>query len=201
MPENKLNLNWSAVEKALVEGTFSGYKMGILETEKLFTEFLNNKKIHGRSIESKIKYVAIFLSRSEQLKYGRQMYKKIIDQPHFEISHEETKQVIAGYWQAMLDLEEALATLTTTQKLNLRFKYFYLQIIKQVKVIAVILAALLALILFFNDTSFGKKTTLTLGKTAHFFVFTIGPWILSTVLAIFFLWLGLKVLGKRRREF
>jgi len=40
MTENKLGLNWSAVEKALAEGTFSGYKIGILETEKLFSQNL-----------------------------------------------------------------------------------------------------------------------------------------------------------------
>ncbi|MFH1385781.1 MAG: hypothetical protein ABIG65_01905, partial [Patescibacteria group bacterium] len=62
MPENKLDLNWSAVEKALAEGTYSGYKIGILETEKLFEELLKNKQIPGSSIERKIKYIERFLS-------------------------------------------------------------------------------------------------------------------------------------------
>jgi len=199
--ENKLNLNWSAVEKALAEGTFSGYKIGILETEKLFKNFLEEKKIPGRDVDAKIKYVANFLSRNEQLKYAREIYKKITEQPHFEITHEETKQVVSGYWQAMLDLQEALVSLDAWQKLNLRFKYFFAQIIKKIKIIAASLAVLILLVLFFYETQVGRKIVLWLGKGVHFLVFTIGPWILGAALAGFLLWLGLKILGKRKREF
>jgi hypothetical protein len=203
MPENnqKLNLNWSAVEKALAEGTFSGYKIGVMETEKLFRSFLEEKKIPGRDVNAKIKYAANFLSRNEQLKYAREMHKKIAEQPHFEIAHEETKQIIQGYWQAMLDLHEALATLTIWQKMNLRFRYFLAQIIRKIKIITAVSAALILLILFFYETAIGKNAALTLGKSVHFLVFAIGPWILGATTAAFLLWLGLKVLGKRKREF
>ncbi|OGZ34263.1 MAG: hypothetical protein A2Y98_00135 [Candidatus Portnoybacteria bacterium RBG_19FT_COMBO_36_7] len=203
MPDdaNKLNLNWSAVEKALAEGTFSGYKIGILETEKVFANFLEEKRIPGRGVDAKIKYVANFFSRAEQLKYGREMYKKIINQPHFEISHEETKQVVSAYWQAMLDLEEALATLSRWQKFNLRFKYFLARVIKKIKLIALGLMSLMALVLFFYETQIGAKVASWLGRGVHYLVFTIGPWILGAALAVFLLWLGFKVLGKKRREF
>jgi len=203
MPDDnkKLNLNWSAVEKALAEGTFSGYKIGVLETEKLFKNFLEEKKIPGRDTDTKIKYVANFLSRPEQLKYAREIYKKIIEQPHFEISHEETKQVVSGYWQAMLDLAEALVTLSAWQKLNLRFKYFFAQVLRKIKIIAAVLATLILLILFFYEIEIGKNTALALGKSVHFLVFKIGPWILGGALAVFLLWLGFKIIGKRKREF
>ncbi|OGZ35147.1 MAG: hypothetical protein A2174_01640 [Candidatus Portnoybacteria bacterium RBG_13_41_18] len=197
----KLNLNWSAVEKALAEGTFSGYKIGIMETEKLFYDFLEQKKIPGRNTSSKIKYIADFLSRGEQLKYAREIYKKIIDQPHFEISRDETKQVVGAYWQAMLDLEEAITSLTTAQKLKLRFKYFLSLVIKKIKLIAATLAAIILLILFFNETASGKKIATTLGNAIHYLIFVAGPWILGGVLILLALWLGWKILNKRGREF
>jgi hypothetical protein len=199
--ENKLNLNWSAVEKALAEGTFSGYKIGILETEKVFANFLEEKKIPGRGPDAKIKYVANFFSRTEQLKYAREMYKKILNQPHFEISHEETKQVVSGYWQAMLDLEEALVTLNRWQKFNLRIRYFFAQIIKKIKLIAAGLAAIILIILFFYETQIGAKLASWLGQGVHYLIFTLGPWVLGGALALFLLWLGFKIIGKRRREF
>jgi hypothetical protein len=199
--ENKLNLNWSAVEKALAEGTFSGYKIGVLETEKLFKNFLEEKKIPGRDVNAKIKYVADFLSRNEQLKYAREMYKKVLEQPHFEIAHEETKQVVQGYWQAMLDLQEALVSLGAWQKLNLRFRYFLAQVLKKIKIIAAVLAAMILLILFFYETAIGERIASWLGQGVHYLVFTIGPWALGGALALFLLWLGFKVIGKRRREF
>jgi len=199
--ENKLNLNWSAVEKALAEGTFSGYKIGVLETEKMFRNFLEEKKIPGRGVDAKIRYVANFLSRNEQLKYAREMYKKIIEQPHFEIAHEETKQVVSGYWQAMLDLQEALVALGAWQKLNMRFRYFLTQVLRKIKIIAAVLSVLILLILFFYETAIGRKFASWLGQGVHFLVFAVGPWILGAALAAFLLWLGLKMLGKRRREF
>jgi len=110
MTENKLGLNWSAVEKALAEGTFSGYKIGILETEKLFSQMLKEKKIPGQNIEGKIKYISHFLSLPDKLDYSRNTCERIIHEPHFEISREETKQIISGYWQAMLDIEEVVGS-------------------------------------------------------------------------------------------
>ncbi len=197
----KSNLNWSAVEKALAEGTYSGYKMGILEAEKLFADFLDKKSIPGKNVDAKLKYVARFLSRFEQLKYSRQMYKKIIEQPHFEISRDETKQAINGYWQAMLDLEEAIAILSTSQKLKLRFNFLYALIIKKFKIVAAILAGLILLILFFNETAIGKKTALALGNSVHYLVFKAGPWILGGLAALTLLWIGWKILTKRGKEF
>jgi len=199
--ENRLNLNWSAVEKALAEGTFSGYKIGILETEKVFDGFLAAKKIPGRTIDAKIKYVADFLSRAEQLRYARQMYKKILEQPHFEISREETRQVVSAYWQAMLDLKEAIAILTAWQKLTMRFRYLWSQALKKIKIITAVLAGFILLILFFNDTGIGKKIIINIGKGVHFLVFSAGPWILGAAVAVLLLWLGIKMLGKRRPEF
>ncbi|KKT25630.1 MAG: hypothetical protein UW11_C0025G0014 [Parcubacteria group bacterium GW2011_GWA2_43_9b] len=102
MPENKLGLNWSAAERALAEGTFSGYKIGILETEKLFEELLKTKQIPGDSTNRKIKYIQRFLSLPDKLDYSRHVYERIINEPHFEISRDETKHIISGYWQAPL---------------------------------------------------------------------------------------------------
>lgn len=201
MPETKLNLNWSAVEKALAEGTYSGYKMGILEAEKLFADFLTQKKIPGKDTDKKLKYVSGFLSRSEQLKYARQMSERIVRQPHFEISQEETKQAIRGYWQAMLDLEEAIATLSTAQKIKSRINFYKERAIKKMKVIAMIFAGLILLILFFNETGIGKQSVLAIAAGVHYLIFTAGPWILGGIVAFSLLWIGWKILAKRGKEF
>jgi len=195
------NINWSAVEKALSEGTFSGYKMGVLEAEKLFADFLGQKMIPGRGGDAKLRYIAIFLSRAEQLKFSRDMSKKIISQPHFEISRDETKQAIQGYWQAMLDLDEAITALSTGQRIKLRINFYKEQTIKKIKIIAVILASLILLISFFNELAIGKKILFSLGNTTHYLVFIAGPWILGGFIALVILWLGWKILTKRGREF
>lgn len=180
--ENKLSLNWSAVEKALAEGTFSGYKIGILETEKLFSEFLKNKQIPGRHIENEIKYIHRFLSLPDKLDYSRHQCKRIIHEPHFEISREETKQIISGYWQAMLDIEEAIESLSLGEKIALRTRYLLGIILKNLRHIVLVILAAAALIWFLGENSWGKKISETAVRINHFFIFKILFW---TVIVLF----------------
>jgi hypothetical protein len=176
MTENKLGLNWSAVEKALAEGTYSGYKIGILETEKILDEMLSSKQVPGKSADQKIKYVQKFLSLPDKLEYGRNIHKRIIHEPHFEISREETKHIILGYWQAMLDLEEAIASLSAWEKATMRLKYYSGLALKRIKIIGGAILGMAAFIWFLAETSAGKSAANFIAKTNHFFIFTILFW-------------------------
>src|SRR3989339_294114 len=184
MTENKLGLNWSAVEKALAEGTFSGYKIGILETEKLFSQMLKEKKIPGQNIEGKIKYISHFLSLPDKLDYSRNTCERIIHEPHFEISREETKQIISGYWQAMLDIEEVVGSLSVWDKMNLRFKYALNLILKNTRYFIIGILALSALIWFLAETIFGRKVTSVIAQSNHFFIFEFLFWTVIVIASL-----------------
>lgn len=198
--ENKLGLDWSAVEKALAEGTFSGYKIGILETEKLLDELLRAKKIPGATIERKIKYIRDFLSFADKLTYSRHAYGRIMNEPHFEISREETKQIISGYWQAMLDIEETVQALSLWEKISLRLKYFAGIILKNLKEISVVFFSLTAIFWFLGETSAGQTIAKIAVQVNHFIIFKILFWggiILGGVLLL--LGIGYLILrGKKR---
>lgn len=185
MTENKLGLNWSAVEKSLAEGTFSGYKIGILETEKLFNEFLKNKQIPGHKIENKIKYIHRFLSLSDKLDYSRNNYERIINEPHFEISREETKQVISGYWQAMLDIEETIESLSLGEKISLRAKYILGITLKNMRNIVLAVLGASAFIWFLSEVSWGKKIAGIIIKINNFFIFKILFWTIIVSASLF----------------
>lgn len=192
--ELKINLNWSGVERSLAEGTFSGYKIGILETEKLLGILFDQKKIPGKKIEAKIKYISRFLSQPQKLNYSRQMMQRVLEEPNFEISREETKQVISGYWQAMLDLEEAVNALSFWQKIGLKIKYFISLFLSKIKKALVFLLALSLVIWLLGETSIGQKFTKALVKINHFFIFKIIFWgaiVLAGafIITIFLLWL------------
>ena len=187
MTENKLGLNWSAVERALAEGTFSGYKIGILETEKLIQEVLRNKSIPGSTPERKIKYIKKYLSLPDKLEYSRNVYERIIHEPHFEISREETKHVISGYWQAMLDIEETVQSFSLWEKITLRARYIFGLFLKNLKIVAAVLFGVLALIWFLGETSWGQKVARFVVTLNHFFIFKILLWtaiILGTLIII-----------------
>ncbi len=201
MTENKLGLNWSAVEKALAEGTFSGYKIGILETEKLFSQMLKEKKIPGQNIEGKIKYISHFLSLPDKLDYSRNTCERIIHEPHFEISREETKQIISGYWQAMLDIEEVVGSLSVWDKMNLRFKYALNLILKNTRYFIIGILALSALIWFLAETIFGRKVTSVIAQSNHFFIFEFLFWTVIVIASLVVIGGILYFLTKKKKRF
>jgi hypothetical protein len=201
MAENKLDLNWSAVEKALAEGTFSGYKIGILETEKLFDELLKSKQIPGSSNERKIKYIQRFLSLPDKLDYSRHVYQRIINEPHFEISREETKQIISGYWQAMLDIEETVTSLSAWEKLSLRAKYLAAIFLKNTRNLVLIILATSAAIWLLAETYIGKKIAAGITVANHFFIFEFLFWTIIVLAALLVLGGLLYFLTKKKRRF
>lgn len=201
MAENKLGLNWSAAEKALAEGTFSGYKIGVLETEKLFSELLKNKRIPGGSTEHRIKYIRRFLSLSDKLDYSRNVCERIIGEPHFEISREETKQIISGYWQAMIDIEEAITSLSAWEKISLRFRHFLASFLKSARRTALIALTSSTTIWFLAETAIGQKIAGRAAIINHFFIFKFLFWTLITLASLLILGGILYFLTKKTKKF
>jgi len=201
MIENKLGLNWSAAEKALAEGTFSGYKIGILETEKLFNELLKNKQIPGNSVERKIKYIHRFLSLPDKLDYSSNICERIISEPHFEISREETKQIISGYWQAMLDIEEAVESLSLWEKISMRLKHVLTISFKNTRYIFLAVLAASAIIWFLAETVIGKKIAGIIITANHFFIFKFLFWTAITLVTLFALGGILYFITRRKKRF
>jgi len=201
MNENKLGLNWSAVEKALAEGTFSGYKIGVLETEKIFSEMLKAKKIPGSMAERKIKYIGRFLSLPDKLEYGRNIYERIINEPHFEISREETKHVISGYWQAMLDIEEAVQSLSLWEKITLRARYIFGTALKNLKIIATAILGATTAIWFLGETAWGQKISRAVVTGNHFFIFKILFWTIIVVISLIIIFTIIYLVLRRKSRF
>lgn len=199
--QNRLNFNWSAVEKALSEGTFSGYKIGVMETEKILGDMLKEKQIPGSTTERKIKYIKKFLSLPDKLEYSRNICERIIHEPHFEISREETKHVISGYWQAMLDIEEVVQSLSLWEKISLRIKYITGLASKNIKIIGIIVLGLVAGIWFFGETTIGGKIIKVIVKANHFFIFKILFWTAITLISLMIIGGILYFVLKRKRRF
>ncbi|MEK7160505.1 MAG: hypothetical protein AAB724_00610 [Patescibacteria group bacterium] len=201
MTENKLGLNWSAVEKALAEGTFSGYKIGILETEKLLAKLLNDRHIPGRAIDQQIKYLRHFLSLPDKLEFSRHTFGRILNEPHFEITREETKQIVSGYWQAMLDIDEAMSTLSFGEKISLRAKYLFRLAWHNFRWVSLSVLSLAALIWFLAETLFGRKIITLLIIVNHFFVFKILFWTAIGLVTLLCLGGIIYFLTRRKRRF
>lgn len=196
MTDSKLNLDWTAVEKALSEGTFSGYKIGILETEKLFKKLVENKQIPGKDIEFQIKYLWEYLSMPDKFKEARQIYQKIASEINFEISREDTIKTIAGYWQAMVDVDEAVQYLTPMDKIKLQIKSLLIDYSKNIKKVATTAVIILILFLFFGKTIIGQTIFNFITIIAYWLIIKIGIWVVIAAL-IWFVGKSVVRLGKK----
>ena len=194
----KSRTRWAGVEKALKEGTYSGYMMGVVETEKIFTRILDEKRIPGKDTDAKIKYIKKFLSLPQKLDNARQIYYRIVENLNSNVTQQETKEAIAGYWQAAKDIEEAFAQLSFQQKAHLRAKYWRQKWFKISKKSAIDIALFLALIIFLYDTKIGQSLAIRVAQGAHFFVFKILPWIVSIIASLYLLGYIWKILDKKR---
>jgi urease gamma subunit len=175
--QEKYNLNWQSVENNLEEGTSSGYKVAILETAKLLNQVLTEKKFSGRDLEERLNSARNIFTDEEKIEQVYQMRQKIIEQPYFDISSQETKETIANFYQMIVDVMESqprtLDKLNIFKNINLKFKnvsIFGKGIIKK-SLIGIFLFFLIVLIL--ADTGPGQTLTNFLVDVAHFIFYKL----------------------------
>lgn len=194
----KSQTRWAGVENALGEGTFSGYMMGVLETEKIFREILREKRIPGLNFKAQIKYVRQYFSQPEKLEQARETYFKIVENLNPTVNQQETKDAIAGYWQAIKDIEEALSQISLKQKIGFRLKYFYQRFFRISKDYIVNIIFFLLLILFLYETNLGRNLAWRVGQGTHVLVFKILPWVVGTILGLLILFYVWKIINRKR---
>ena len=175
--QEKYNLNWQSVENNLEEGTSSGYKVAILETAKLLNQVLTEKNFPGRDLEERLNSARNIFTDEEKIEQVYQMRQKIIEQPYFDLSSQETKETIANFYQMIVDVMESqprtLDKLNIFKNINLKFKnvsLFGKGIIKK-SLIGIFLFFLIVLIL--ADTGPGQTLTNFLVDVAHFIFYKL----------------------------
>lgn len=100
------NPNWIHVESALNEGTSSGYKIAVIETEKIFSQTLAEKGFPGKNILKQFVKAKHLFENTEKIERANAMFKKIITHPGFNISAEDTKDIIKNLYDAIAELEK-----------------------------------------------------------------------------------------------
>lgn len=187
------NINWNNVESALNEGTVSGYKMAIIETEKIFSIMLEEKGFLGKDPAKQLRKARHVFKNPEKIERAGAMYKKIIRQPGFGISSEDTKEIIGSLHEGILELEKlnghkkgiAGAFLKIERKINL----FYQETIKKW---FFIFAIFCFAVLFLSKTKPGNWITSQTISFVSFITFKIAVPAGLAVLAVYALIMGIK---------
>ena len=181
-PRRKYQEYWDAVEKSLNEGDFSGYKVAVIETEKILQMALNDRKFPGKNINEQIKNAEIILKNPEKLKYSRAMYNKIISELNFDISSEDIKEIVAGYYMAISDITKMRSKdIDFKERINLFLQKYFYGFPRKIKR-GIILTSLFFLAIFLStETATGRWTFGIMSDFSKFIFYKVIPGIIVAV--------------------
>lgn len=173
MANRHSNINWSSVEKALEQGGALGYKMAIIETNKIFNNVIEEKNIPGDTIDKKIQNIQSVFSNSEKLQYARAIHDKIVSESNFEVSEQETQHLISAYYQAIIDVTQMRnGTLHIFTRLNFKIiNLFRYKIARWIKNLAVLSLLFFITVVVLHDTLIGQRITAAIVEFAQFMVY------------------------------
>lgn len=185
--DNKLSLKkyqtyWDNVEKSLNEGTGSGYKMAILETEKILFLALEEKKFSGKDIQEKIENAGMFIKNKEKLNYARSMYNKIIKESGFDVSAEDTRGIVSGYYRAISDIVRMdLENLSLKEKTSLLLQRYFCRFPEKARKFSILVFLFFLLVFISSETSTGKSISIDVVRFSQFLFYKILPGILVII--------------------
>lgn len=183
-PLQKYEEQWQLIERLLNEGMMSGYKIAVIETEKILQIVLNDKNFPGKDISRQIENAMIILENPDKLNYSRAMRNKIINEPAFDISAEDAKEIIAGYYKAISDITNMDSKeIEFKEKINLFLQKYFYNFPAKIKN-GFILAFLFLLAVFLStETATGRSIGETISELSQFVFYKLIPLILVIIVA------------------
>jgi len=179
-PLQEYEKEWQLIENLLNEGTVSGYKIAVIETEKILQAVLDEKNFPGKNISAQIENARIVLENFDKLNYSRAMFNKIIKESDFDISAEDTKEIIAGYYKAISDIIKMDSKeIEIKEKVNLFLqKHFYNFPVKIRNIFILVFLFLLAIFIS-TETATGQSIAGIISDLAQFVFYKLIPMILG----------------------
>jgi len=158
---------WCEVEDYLSEGTPSGYKMAIVEADKILYHVLKQKGFPGKDIKVKIFYAGWELEDKRGLRSAIKAREDITQKLDYKLSTFDAEDAINAYKEAIIYFSKN-KKLDFFKKSSLYYTHYisykspFLQ-----KAVAFVFTFFL-LVKFFNSTEIGKKITSTLVAVSNF---------------------------------
>ncbi|MCK4919107.1 MAG: hypothetical protein KAS01_01845 [Candidatus Pacebacteria bacterium] len=191
---------WNRVDENLSEGSYSGYKMAIVETEKILLMVLSDKNFPGKDIEERINNAKIVLQNPEKLNYSRSMYKKIIQEPGFDVSENDTKEILTGYYNSITNIiKTQKKDISKKERLGLFLQRYFRNFPKKAKKIIILITLSFLLIFILTDTSTGIAITQAITDFTRFLFYTVLFNILK-ILSVAVIIIGLLYFWQNRKN-
>ena len=147
---------WHEVEIDLKEKTQSGYKMALLDSDKLLRQALKEKGYPGKDLKKQLFWAGINLSGRTELKNAIKKKEEILNESGYRLSSFEIEDFLAAYKKAVEWVLSA-QNLEFKRKVGLYLEnYFFLKNTSLTKVVAVVLVLFFG-IKFLSSTETGKN--------------------------------------------
>lgn len=206
MEENKTKMSqryekyWLLVENALNDGSRYGYKAAIIETEKILKIALDEKNIPGETYDDKIDFVRKLLANPDKLKYSRAMCKKIIEELGFDISLDDTKEIIAGYYKAISDVSEmTYHNISAKDKVMLFAEKYSKKLPHAIKSILIAILVFFGALFISSETEVGRSAGLMLIEISRMIFYKFIPAIFAITAFIFASLVIIAAIKKRKK--
>lgn len=146
---------WYEVEASLKEKTQSGYKMALLDSDKLLRHVLKEKGYPGKDLKKQLFWAGINLSGRTNLKNAIKKKDEILNDFHYRLSSFEIEDFLAAYKQVIEHVRNT-KKLELKRKIGLCFEnYLFLKNTSLIKVISIILVVFFGIKLL-SSTETGK---------------------------------------------
>lgn len=191
---------WDRVRAELEKGEMSANKVAVLESEKIFLRVLEEKGVPGQSAEEKIKGCVKIFSNPDKLRYSRAMHDKLMTRIGFDISPDDTREIIKGYREAVQDLENLdYNDLSAREKIRVFFKQYFGTLPRRIRGLVMTLAVLSLSIFFLSETSTGQAISRKVVGANNYIYYHIIPTLIFLTVAGSCLLLMLYVYQKKKK--
>ncbi len=180
--------NWDTVSDYLRENTQAGLQLAILEADKILISVIRDLNYPGRNGEERLMLSQKLFSDFGRVKKAHQFAKRIRREIGFSLTPQTTEEILAVYYQALLDIKEHNnPRFNFLKKIVFYFKKKVLKTKKILKGIGIFLPLLLLTALFLDKTKIGNKIVNT--------ILVINDFIFSWLIILIFLAGGILALS------
>lgn len=167
MQTTKHNDYWAEVEDYLSEKTSSGYKMAVIEADKILRYILKQKGYPGKDLRQQIFLAGWKLKEKKDLEAAIKMKDEILNNLDYRLSTFDTEDAVQAYKEAILHFTEK-KPLGLRKKISLYYSHYLSLKSSFFRKTLYLIFGFFLLIKFFNSTEIGKGIMATINSISDF---------------------------------
>ncbi len=174
-------INWQIIEDCMAEKTASGYKMALIEADKLLDKALKDAGYPGKNIEEKITQARANFSNIKNLKKAREKRNLVLKELSYNLNSIDIEEAVKWYHQAVLDIEgNPEAQLSIIGRILALAKYYIPSKKKFITKVLIYFVVAVLLVKFLAKTRLGQNLAAKIVAFSDF----VFSWVITVAILI-----------------